>query len=75
LYQEVFDNAEFMDDYIDRFTTTLLTMNPTALNKLKEVFWEGTENWDTLLEKRAEISGELVLSDFSKKTIQSFLKN
>mgnify|MGYP001060098203 FL=1 len=50
-------------------------MNPTALNKLKEVFWEGTENWDTLLETRAEISGELVLSDFSKKTIQSFLKN
>ena len=75
LYQEVFDNAEFMDAYIERFTTTLLTMNPTALNKLKEVFWEGTENWDTLLETRAEISGELVLSDFSKKTIQSFLKN
>jgi len=75
LYQEVFDNAEYMDNYIERFISTLLTMNPIALYKLKEVFWEGTDNWNELLEKRAEISGELVLSDFSKNTIQSFLKN
>jgi len=75
LYQEVFDNAEFMDNYIDRFTKTLLSMNPDALNKLKEVFWQGTEKWNKLLEERAEISGELVLSEFSKKTISSFLKN
>ncbi len=74
LFQEVFDTAEHMDDYLTRFLTTLKGMNPTAMIKLKNVFWEGTDNWDELLSERAGISGELVLSKFSKETIQSFLK-
>lgn len=73
LYHEVFDSAELMDEYIEKFTDTLLGMNPEALNGLKAVFWEGTEHWDQLLEKRAEMSGELVLSKFSKETIAGFL--
>jgi methylglutaconyl-CoA hydratase len=32
--------------------------------------WKGTEDWDTLLEQRAMISGRLILSDFAKQTIQ-----
>ena len=39
---------------------------------MKRVFWEGTENWDKLLEERAEISGKLVLSDFTKNYLKSF---
>lgn len=74
LFQEVFDTAEQMDQYIDVFLKRLAGMNPEALAKLKSVFWEGTDHWDQLLESRAETSGKLVLSDFSKKTIQSFLK-
>lgn len=74
LFQEVFDSTEQLDAYITHFTDTLKGMNPEALAGLKKVFWEGTENWDGLLEERAEKSGELVLSDFSKKTIQGFLK-
>jgi len=75
LYQEVFDSIEILDQKLEQFIDTLLTMNPEALVLLKKVFWEGTENWDTLLEKRAEISGKLVLSKFSKETIAGFLNN
>ena len=75
LYQEVFESTEDMDSHIQKFTDTLLGMNPEALDKLKSVFWEGTENWGNLLETRAETSGELVLSEFSKKTIQGFLNS
>ena len=39
------------------------------MKKLKKTFWEGTDHWDDLLIERAEISGSLILSDFSKKTI------
>jgi methylglutaconyl-CoA hydratase len=40
------------------------------------MFWDGTENWDELLEERAENSGRLVLSDFTKNYINEFkLKN
>ena len=73
LYFEVFESTEEMDDRIHSFCETLCGMNPEALNRLKTVFWEGTDNWDKLLEERAEISGDLVLSRFSKETIAGFL--
>jgi methylglutaconyl-CoA hydratase len=39
---------------------------------LKRVMWEGTNHWDTLLMERAESSGKLVLSDFTKNAINLF---
>jgi methylglutaconyl-CoA hydratase len=39
---------------------------------LKEVFWQGTENWDELLKERAALSGRLVLSDFTRNAINKF---
>lgn len=74
LYNEVFDTVEQLDAYIEHFTSTLVTMNPEAMQLLKRAFWKGTEHWDDLLEQRAEMSGKLVLSDFSKKAIGGFLK-
>jgi methylglutaconyl-CoA hydratase len=72
LYNEVFDNVEEMDDAIFKFAQTLNSYNPEALSELKKIFWEGTENWKTLLYERAEISGRLVLSDFTKNAIAQF---
>ena len=46
----------------------------SATKALKAIFWEGTENWDKLLTDRAEISGKLILSAFSKNAI-SAIKN
>ena len=43
-----------------------------TIPKLKNIFWEGTEHWETLLNDRAEISGRLVLSDFTKDAIAKF---
>jgi len=74
LFQEVFESTEQLDAYLESFISTLKTMNPIALDGLKKIFWEGTDNWNNLLETRAETSGKLVLSDFSKKTIKGFLK-
>jgi len=39
---------------------------------MKKVFWKNTDNWDKILEQRAEISGKLVLSDFTKNALQKF---
>lgn len=73
LYTEVFQTTEQLDKYIIHLTDKLVTMNPEAMSLLKNVFWEGTGNWDALLEERAEMSGRLVLSDFSKNAIGAFL--
>jgi methylglutaconyl-CoA hydratase len=39
---------------------------------IKRVAWAGTEEWDALLERRAEMSGRLVLSEFTRSAIASF---
>lgn len=72
LYAEVFDTAEEMDAAIHTLAQKLVASNPEAKRLLKQIFWEGTENWDTLLEERAEMSGKLVLSDYSKNAIATF---
>jgi methylglutaconyl-CoA hydratase len=41
---------------------------------MKKVFWEGTEDWDELLPRRAAISGKLVLGDFAREAISKFKK-
>ncbi|MEO5569993.1 MAG: enoyl-CoA hydratase/isomerase family protein [Bacteroidia bacterium] len=72
LYFEVFATHEELDKAIARLTQRLSKSNPEAMMLLKKTFWEGTEHWDTLLSKRAEMSGRLVLSDFTKKAIEKF---
>lgn len=74
LYAKIFKTTTELDIEILAFANKLATYNPEALLAMKKVFWEGTENWNTLLYERAEISGKLVLSDFSKKALHQ-LKN
>ena len=74
LYTEIFDDAEHMDEAIHKLVDQLCKSNPEAMALLKKVFWEGTENWDDLLAERAEMSGKLVLSDFTRNAINAFKK-
>jgi methylglutaconyl-CoA hydratase len=72
LYSRVYDSIDELDSCLGSFTYRLATSNPDAMARMKAVFWEGTEHWDRLLEERAEMSGELVLSDFTRRAIASF---
>lgn len=72
LYSHIFPTIEELDSALDKLATKLANNSPAAMADLKKVLWEGTENWDTLLFERAEISGKLVLSEFTKDYIKSF---
>ncbi|MBU2060437.1 MAG: enoyl-CoA hydratase/isomerase family protein [Bacteroidetes bacterium] len=72
LFAEVFDSAAEMDQEITALSERLAKSNPEAMKMLKEVFWQGTEHWDELLAQRAGMSGQLVLSDFTRNAIQKF---
>lgn len=72
LFNEVFESTVLLDDYLRRFTAQLTQYNPEAMRELKQVFWQHTEHWDTLLTERASISGRLVLSDYTKNAIAAF---
>jgi methylglutaconyl-CoA hydratase len=69
LFMEVFDSTDAMDERVHAFAAGLAGMSLDAMTELKRVLWEETEDWDTLLEERAGISGKLVLSEFTKSTI------
>ena len=72
MYAEVFKNADAMDEALSVLAERLANSNPEAMMMLKKIMWEGTENWDTLLIERAQMSGTLVLSDFTRKAIAGF---
>jgi methylglutaconyl-CoA hydratase len=74
LYAAVFETIKELDVEVENLAQKLSTYNPEALLELKKVLWEGTENWKELLEQRAEISGKLVLSEFTKKALQKYKK-
>lgn len=72
LYQELFSSSEEMDKGIETLATRLAASNPEAMELLKKVMWQGTDNWDELLIERAGMSGKLVLSDFTVNAINKF---
>tara|TARA_R110000868_G_scaffold52348_5_gene165537 strand:+ start:1116 stop:1868 length:753 start_codon:yes stop_codon:yes gene_type:complete len=72
LFGDVFETTEALDEAVSSLAEQLANYNPEALKEIKKVFWENTEHWDDLLSKRAEISGNLVLSKFTKKTLKRF---
>lgn len=72
LFSKLCATHEELDKEVDSLANQLSDYSPEAMKELKKVFWEGTDHWDDLLEERAEISGRLVLSDFSKEFIREF---
>ncbi len=74
LYADVFDTIEELDKAVNELAEKLAASNPDAMRMLKQIFWQGTEHWDTLLAERAAMSGQLVLSDFTKNFIAGFKK-
>jgi methylglutaconyl-CoA hydratase len=72
LFTKVYANSRDLDEAVSALAKKIAMSNPEAITQMKKIFWEGTENWEELLEKRAEISGNLVLSEFTKNYIKSF---
>lgn len=72
LYSRTFEDIASMDAAINALAGTLAASNPDAMAVMKRVFWEGTEEWESLLSKRAAMSGTLVLSEFTRSAIAKF---
>jgi len=74
LFAKVFDSIKEMDFEVGILATKLSKYNPEALTEMKKELWKGTENWQSHLSKKAEISGKLVLSEFTKSALKKFKK-
>lgn len=74
LFSRVFANTEELDREVQLLAEKLAGYNPQALQAMKLANWKNTEHWDVLLTERAAISGELVLSEFTKNALSKFKK-
>ncbi|GCD77466.1 enoyl-CoA hydratase [Thermaurantimonas aggregans] len=72
IYQYLAKDQTELDEKTMALAMQLTEYNPQALYELKKIFWQNTDDWDVLLPQRAEISGKLVLSDFTKSFIKKF---
>jgi methylglutaconyl-CoA hydratase len=72
LFSRVFDTSHALDAVLNATATRLAASNPDAMARMKRMFWQGTEHWDTLLFERAKMSGQLVLSDYTRRAIEAF---
>lgn len=72
LYTNLFDHVNELDEAINTLARQLCKSSLEAMAELKRVLWEDTGDWDNLLEHRAEISGRLVLSNYTRNFIEEF---
>ena len=74
LFAAVFETQNELSKETQILASKLSSYNPEALSELKSTLWKDTEHWEYLLIARAEVSGKLVLSDFTKNALQKFKK-
>ena len=74
LFEKVFETKNELTQETEFLAEKLASYNPEAIIELKKVLWNGTENWNSLLIERAEITGKLVLSEFTKNALSKFKK-
>jgi len=72
LYGRTFDAPAELEQVLDHRVRELAASNPEAVRLIKAATWRGTDDWPELLERRAEMSGELVLSEYARAAIERF---
>jgi methylglutaconyl-CoA hydratase len=72
IYNHIFPDAKTCEEAAFDFARNLSVYSLEAMRDLKSVFWQGTERLPDLMQQRAEMSGRLVLSDFTKETLLKF---
>jgi len=72
LFAEVYESAEQLDAAVLQLAQYLKSTNPEARKEIKSIFWQDYDHWDKLLAQRAEKSGRLVLSEYTKQVLAKY---
>ncbi len=70
LYNKMAQTTAELDILVKKLSENLAKSNPDAMQNMKDIYWQSTGHWDATLEQRAEISGRLILSEFSRKYLE-----
>ncbi|MCB9426572.1 MAG: enoyl-CoA hydratase/isomerase family protein [Flavobacteriales bacterium] len=72
LFAKVVASNEELEKEVNDYAQQMAQFSAKALKEMKKMLWEGTEDWDELLAKRASVSGQLVLSEETRAALQQF---
>lgn len=72
LYNMLCNDASSAMAQATDYAMQLNTYSTAALEKLKQMLWEGTEHWENLFSKRAKLSGDLSLSPETRARLLAF---
>jgi len=70
IYNKVYNNVTDLEKEVHNFSESLSKYSLDAMKYLKQIFWQGTENWETEMPKRAAMSGELLLTDYTQNVLK-----
>lgn len=72
LYSMLVDDTAALDAMVAQHAARLAASNPEAMREMKRIFWAGTEDWGERMSVRAGMSGRMVLSDFTRESLDRF---
>lgn len=72
LFAEVVGTERHCIEKVEELAAQLTSYSTEALQDLKQIFWKDFDGLENLLDERAAMSGQLVLSDFTKETLNKF---
>ena len=73
LYANVFESNNELIREVQSLALELSKYNIDSLAAFKRIQWEGTDDWDKLLESRAQLSGKMSLSPKAKSHLKKFI--
>jgi len=73
LYSKVVETIENVDQEVEKLANNLSQASLNSLQKLKLLYWEGTDDWEKLIDERSEISARLILSEIATGRLQRML--
>jgi methylglutaconyl-CoA hydratase len=75
LFNEVFHIPEAMDERISEKIDEFREYSHSALQEIKKMMWSGIPDWNEMLEKRAAISGRLIMTKESKDALSKLVNH
>lgn len=72
LFNALFKTVEDLDLGIQKLALQLSKSSEEAMRELKKALWSNTQDFDTLLFEKAEITGKLALGPFTRDFLRDF---
>lgn len=75
LYSKIVNSNDELDLEVEKLAKQLSKVQMNSVQKLKSIFWTGTEDWEKLIDERSEISARLILSEIASGRLHKIISS